>query len=189
MPHNHGQKPASTPAPKGRAQCVSSARWDPRGGLPEPAKRRAVPTATGRRRLDHEHTAFTFLGFTFRARKAINSRNGTHFTSFLPAISAEALKAKSAELRAMRIHACTDHALDDLAGWLNPIVSGWMNYYGQQSRSAFYPLLQRVNTYLRRWAAKKYRRLRTHKRFRQWWDAVLERAPGLFVHWKWVTWY
>jgi hypothetical protein len=48
------------------------------------------------------------------------------------------------------------------------------------------PLLQRVNTYLRRWAGKKYRRLRTFKRFKRWWTRVLEREPGLFAHWRWV---
>ncbi|MBS4730686.1 hypothetical protein MSM1_21010 [Mycobacterium sp. SM1] len=29
---------------------------------------------------------------------------------------------------------------------------GWMNYYGLFYRSRFYPLLQRINTYLMRWA-------------------------------------
>ena len=35
-----------------------------------PAKTRIVYCKDGRRRLDYEHTAFTFLGFTFRARGA-----------------------------------------------------------------------------------------------------------------------
>ena len=61
----------------------------------------------------------------------------------------------------MRIHRRTDLTLDDLARWLNPIVAGWMNYYGRFYRSAMDPLLQRVSSYLRRWAGKKYRRLRT----------------------------
>ena len=63
-------------------------------------------------------------------------RNGEYFTGFLPAMSTEALKAKSAELRAMRIHRRTTLSLDDLTRWLNPIVAGWMNYYGRFYRSA-----------------------------------------------------
>ena len=51
----------------------------------------------GRRRGDDEHASFTFLGFTFRARKAIHKK-GEMFTSFLPAMSTEALQAKSDEL-------------------------------------------------------------------------------------------
>ena len=97
-----------------------------------------------------------------------------------------ALKAKSDRLRALRIHRHTDLSLDDLARWLNPIIAGWMNYYGRYYRTALYPLLRRVNIYLRRWAGKKYRRLRTHKRFKRWWTGLLERAPGLLTHWQWV---
>ena len=59
-----------------------------------PDKTRVVYCKDGTRRGDHEHTSFTFLGFTFRARTARNSRDGRLFTSFLPAMSNEALKAK-----------------------------------------------------------------------------------------------
>jgi hypothetical protein len=72
----------------------------------------------------------------------------------LPAISPEALKAKGAELRRMRIHRRTDLSLDGLARWLNPIVAGWINYYGRFYRTALDPLLKRVNAYLRRWAGR-----------------------------------
>jgi RNA-directed DNA polymerase len=92
-----------------------------------PDKTQIVYCQDGKRRGEHEHTSFTFLGFTFRQRKA-RDRNGAYFNSFLPAMSTEALKAKSTELRAMRIHRRTDLTLDDLARWLNPIVRGWMNY-------------------------------------------------------------
>ncbi len=147
-----------------------------------PDKTRVVYCKDGKRRGDHEHTSFTFLGFTFRARKS-RDKNGVTFTSFLPAMSTEALKAKSAELRAMRIHWRTTLSLDGLAAWLNPIVAGWMQYYGRFYRSVMSPLLMRVSTYLRRWAGKKYRRLRSHTRFRRWWVGLLDRQPGLFAHW------
>ncbi|MCA1709126.1 MAG: hypothetical protein LC808_39935, partial [Actinobacteria bacterium] len=62
--------------------------------------------------------------YAFRPREARN-KNGETFTSFLPAISPEALKAKSRRLRELRIHRRTDLSLDDLARWLNPIVAGW----------------------------------------------------------------
>jgi RNA-directed DNA polymerase len=150
-----------------------------------PEKTRIVYCRDGRRRGDHEHTSFTFLGFTFRAREAKGS-NGEHFTGFLPAMSTEALKAKSTELRAMRIHRRTTLTLDDLARWLNPIVAGWMNYYGRFYRSGMYPLLQRVSSYVRRWTGKKYRRLRNLKRFQRWWTGLIERQPALFAQWKWV---
>jgi len=43
--------------------------------------------------------------------------------SVLPVISPEALKAKGAELRTMRIDRRTNLSLDNLARWLNPIVA------------------------------------------------------------------
>jgi RNA-directed DNA polymerase len=131
-----------------------------------PDKTRTVYCKDDKRRGDHEHTSFTFLGYAFRAREAKNSKNGTYFISFLPGMSPEALKAKGDVLRSLRIHRCTDLTLLDLSRWLNPIVGGWMNFYGRFYHSAMEPLLLRVNAYLRRWAGKKYRKLRTHKAFR-----------------------
>ncbi|MBV9364672.1 MAG: group II intron reverse transcriptase/maturase, partial [Solirubrobacterales bacterium] len=153
-----------------------------------PDKTRNVYCKDGKRRGEHEHTSFTFLGFTFRARKA-RASGGGYFTSFQPAMSTEALKAKGTDLRRMRIHRRTDLTLDDLARWLNPIIAGWMHYYGRYYWTVMDALLQRINTYLRRWAGKKYRRLRTFKRFKRWWTGLHEREPGLFAHWKWVRAY
>jgi RNA-directed DNA polymerase len=165
-----------------------AARMEEVGLRLHPDKTRIVYCKDGTRRAEHEHTWFTFLGFTFRARKARN-RGGGYYTGFLPAMSAEALKAKGADLRTMRIHRRTNLTLDDLARWLNPVVRGWMNYYGQYYRSAMAPLLLRINAYLRRWAGKKYRRLRTYHRFKRWWAGLLERDPGLFAHWRWARAY
>lgn len=151
-------------------------------------KTRIVYCKDGRRRGEHEHASFTFLGYEFRPRSA-RRKDGKRFTSFLPAISPDALKAKSGRLREMRIHLRTDLTLDALADWLNPILAGWMRYYGRFYRSKLYPLLLRVSFYLRRWAARKYKRLRTYKRFKRWWTGLLERQPGLFAHWRWVRAY
>ena len=150
-----------------------------------PEKTRIVYCKSEKRRCSHEHTSFVFLGFQFRARSAMD-RDGNFFTGFLPAISPKALKAKGAELRAMRIHRRTDLNLGELARWLNPIVGGWMQFYGRFYRSAMTSLLQRVNAYLRRWAWKKYRRLRSHRRFKAWWAGLIDRQPRLFAQWRWV---
>jgi len=150
-----------------------------------PDKTRIVYCKDGKRRGQAEHTSFTFLGYQFRARQA-RSRDGLFFSRFLPAMSPQALKARSAELRRMRIHRRTNLTLKDLARWLNPIVAGWMNYYGRFYRSALEPLLARVNTYLRRWAGNKYRKLRTYKAVLAWWTGLIDREPRLFAQWRWV---
>jgi RNA-directed DNA polymerase len=148
-----------------------------------PEKTRIVYCKDGRRRGEHEHTSFTFLGYEFCARGA-RTRTGQKFTGFLPAISRDALKAKGDRLREMRLHRRTDLTLDDLARWLNPITAGWISYYGRYYRSALLPLLRRVSYYLRRWAARKYRRLENNASFDAWWDGLLKRQPNLFAHWR-----
>ena len=50
----------------------------------------------------------------------------------------------------------------------------------------FYPLLRRVNIYLRRWAGKKYRRLRTDKRLNGGGPGYSNESLGLFAQWQWV---
>ena len=82
------------------------------------------------RRGSHEHTSFTFLGYEFRPRSAEN-RNGQLFTTFSPAIGPDALKAKGQQVRDWRIHKRVESDLAELAAWINPVVRGWMNYYGK----------------------------------------------------------
>ncbi len=125
-----------------------------------PDKTRVVYCKDGKRRGSHEHVSFTFLGFTFRAR-SMRSRHGNVFTGFGPAVSKDALKKISAEVRSWRLHTRTTLTEKDLARWINPVIQGWMNYYGEFYKTALYPLLRRINGYLMRWLRKKYRRLRT----------------------------
>ena len=93
----------------------------------------------------------------------------------------------SQQVRRWRLHMWTRLDLDGLAEQINPIVAGWMNYYGRFYRSQLYPLLKRINAYLVRWAGKKYRRLASFKRVRRWWFRVVDREPGLFAHWRWAA--
>jgi RNA-directed DNA polymerase len=151
-----------------------------------PDKTRIVYCKDNRRRGTYACTSFTFLGFTFRPRSA-KDKHGTMFPSFLPAISKDALKEISRQVRSRRIHLRTGLSLSDLAKEINPIVRGWMTYYGRFYRSALYPLLKRINTYVIRWAGKKYRRLRSFKKSYAWWWGLVERYPTGFAHWKWAA--
>jgi hypothetical protein len=78
----------------------------------------------------HEHESFDFLGYTFRPRKAKNAR-GQFFTSFSPAVSNTAAKAMRQQIRSWRLHRRTNWTLHQLAEAINPIVRGWINYYGR----------------------------------------------------------
>jgi group II intron reverse transcriptase/maturase len=151
-----------------------------------PAKTRIVYCKDGRRREDHEHVAFTFLGFTFRARAA-RSRAGTTFTGFLPAVSRQALSAMRARVRRWRLHLRTHLAFDDLARQVNPVARGWMQYYGAFYRTALDPLLKRINAYLVRFLRRKFRRLRRFRKALACWSRITTQQPALFAHWAWGT--
>jgi group II intron reverse transcriptase/maturase len=151
-----------------------------------PDKTRIVYCKDGARRGSYEHTSFTFLGFTFRARAA-RTRHGVNFTGFLPAISKDALKKISGELRRWQIHHRTGHTMGELAYRINPVVRGWMQYYGAFYRSALHPFLQRINTYLMRWIRKKYKRLKGYRKAQAAWRRITKQYPRLFAHWAWNT--
>jgi len=165
--------------------AVLSQRMEDVGLRLHPDKTKLVYCKDSRRRGSFPTTSFRFLGYTFGPRKA-RYPDGKAFTSFLPAVSPEALKEIAQRVREWRIHLRTRLDLNGLADWINPVVSGWMTYYGRFYRSQLYPFLRRINTYLMRWARKKYKRLRGYKRFRAWWSGLIDREPGLFKHWAWM---
>jgi RNA-directed DNA polymerase len=129
---------------------------------------------------------FTFLGYDFRARSQRN-KHGKLFTGFAPAISDDALAAKGDIARAWKLARKTTLTLAGLRDWINPVIRGWMNYYGRFCRSALYPLLARINFYLKKWLRKKYKRLRGRKALNAAWKRITGQYPGTFPHWQWVT--
>jgi RNA-directed DNA polymerase len=153
-----------------------------------PGKTRIVYCQDGkRRRRDCPETSFTFLGYTFRARKAKKADGSGSYTGFLPAVGKDALKRMSEEVRSWRIHLHDARELEDIAAWVNPRVRGWIAYYGRFFRSALEPLLRRINSYLVRWARRKYKRLRSFKKVKRWWDGLTARQPRMFAHWRITT--
>ena len=147
---------------------------------------RIVYCKDANRRGEHEHTAFTFLGFTFRARPA-RAKDGALFASFQPAVSKQALKKISGEVRRWRLHRWIGLSIAEIARQINPVVRGWMQYYGAFYRSALHPVLQRINAYLMRWLRDKHKRLRPIKKAKAAWQRIISQDPRLFAHWAWAS--
>ena len=129
-------------------------------------------------------TSFDFLGYTFRPRLS-RSKTGGQFVNFLPAASDDARKRMRREVRRWRLHLRPDKTISDLARIFNPIIQGWINYYGRFYRSVLIKVLRRINAYLVRWAQCKYKRLRRYPaKARRFLVDVFRRQPGLFAHWR-----
>ena len=161
------------------------ARMDEVGLRLHPGKTRVVYCKDDNRTGSFGHTRFTFLGFDFRARTEAGRRG--LFQGFAPAVSAAALKRMGERVRSWRLHLWVDREITDLAEIVNPVVRGWMGYYGAFHRSALFPLLARINAYVVRWLRNKYRRLcRTWKKTTAVWRDGTTRSPSLFAHWPWT---
>jgi group II intron reverse transcriptase/maturase len=150
-----------------------------------PTKTRLVYCKDGRRRRQHEHVSFDFLGHTFRARPARN-RQGKVFLGFLPAISRQAAKAVRQRIAGWRLTSRVSQSLQDLATLTNATVRGWMNFYGRFYRSESQRVLQSLNQALSRWAHRKFKSLRRRSRSTalQWLRRVAQRNPTALALWE-----
>jgi RNA-directed DNA polymerase len=132
-----------------------------------------------------EVKAFTFLGFTFQPRRAISSKTGQIFTSFLPAISKDKQKSIRAEIRKDNIRARTDLSLKQIAEWYNPKIRGWYNYFGRYYPSKMASLWKYLNKALVLWAKSKYKNLRSStKKAITLIKQIQMQSEGLLFHWK-----
>jgi RNA-directed DNA polymerase len=152
-----------------------------------PEKTKIVYCKDDARRRKYLNEKFDFLGYTFRARSSMN-RKGKHFVNFSPAISVKAAQAIRTEVRSWRLPQRSDQAIEDLSRMFNPIVRGWLRYYGRYYRSALYSPMRQLDRDLTLWAAHKYKKLRKHlRRASHWLARVRQRIPALFAHWQLST--
>jgi len=149
-----------------------------------PQKTKIVYCKDDDRRGDYPNTSFDFLGFTFRPRGSRN-RRGKQFINFTPAVSNKAGKAMRQTARRWKMHLRSDKTLEDLSRMFGPVIRGWINYYGSFYKSALYKTLRHLNRTLVRWAIRKYKRLRGHRRRAEYWlGRIARKQPQLFPHWQ-----
>jgi len=148
-------------------------------------KTKIVYCKDGRRKGMYDQTEFTFLGYTFRRRTVKSKKEGLLFLGFVPAVSLQAQKSMRASVRKRGIRNRTNLSLVDIANIYNPILRGWMNYYGRYSPSSLHPVLKQFNKTLVKWMMHKYKRLRRNRtKARALLQEIAARQPHLFVHWQ-----
>ena len=146
-----------------------------------PEKTKIVYCKDDDRRGRSLHEKFDFLGYTFRPRRSKN-RKGKYFINFSPAVSDKAVRKIRAAIRSWKLHLRSDKKLDDLSRMFDPVVRGWIQYYGRYYRSALYPAMKQLDRTLARWASRKYKRLRRHmRRAAQWIATISRRDPKLWL--------
>jgi RNA-directed DNA polymerase len=160
------------------------ARMDECGLALHPEKTRLVYCKDANRSDSHECEQFTFLGYTFRPRQAFNTKADVFFVAFLPAVSRDAVIRIRRTIRSWRIHRRSDMTFSDIVKHINKHVAGWIAYYGRFYKTALYAAFQGLNTYLVRWARRKYKSLkRKPKRAWSLLAGIAKRYPRLLAHW------
>lgn len=149
-----------------------------------PDKTKIVYCKDSNRPGSHASQSFDFLGFTFRPRKARNQQKKVNFCTFSPAASRAAMKSMRTTIRQLRLKHRSQTEVDAIALELNPVLRGWIQYYGRYGRSEMHHLYRYVDESLNRWARRKYKGLKNGKvRASTWLRSIRCRKPKLFAHW------
>ncbi len=146
-----------------------------------PGKTHVVYCQDVNRRESHPVVQFTFLGYTFRPRKAVD-KYGRVYVNFAPAVSREAMRQT---MRGWHVQLRSDCELADLSAQFNAVLRGWHGYYSRFHASAMRVVWHHMNAYLTKWLMRKYKHLARHK-------SRASRALGklgyansdAFVHWS-----
>jgi RNA-directed DNA polymerase len=150
-----------------------------------PTKTKIVYCRDGKRRDKYPNVTFDFLGYCFRPRLVRRSLDNTLFCGFNPAVSTFALKTMRTTIRELNVRHQTQLSLADIARRINPLLRGWIEYYGRYAPSALAPLLRYVNHMLRAWVMRKFKRFAgrtvSASRFLQ---RLAQDRADLFVHWR-----
>ena len=115
------------------------------------------------------------------------SYNNALFNSFQPAVRKDALKAMRKQVKLQwKLHLRSEVSLDILAEMYNPVIRGWIQYYGKFDKTELRSLANYINMKLVRWARRKYKSLKIHKqKAYDWLVRVFNANTTLFEHWKW----
>ena len=148
-----------------------------------PVKTKIVYCKDTDRRKEYPNTEFDFLGYTFR-RVMIKDRLGRLQFNFIASVSRKAEQTLRDKVRAMELHKRTGSKIKMIAETVNPVVRGWMNYFGKYNTSSMKRALDCIQRRLIRWVMCKYKRFQKHRsRAEAWLKELKAREPNMFTHW------
>jgi len=150
-----------------------------------PAKTKIVYCRDYRRRGKYSVVKFDFLGYSFQPRSTKSKRTGNLFLGYDCAISISSRKRMADKLEEMKIGSRGGKSIVGIAHKLNPVIRGWINYYGRFRGYELNRVFRLLHVRLVRWARKRYKRYRTSiNKCYKWLDRVRVQYPNLFYHWQ-----
>ena len=150
-----------------------------------PKKTKIVYCRDYRRQEKYAEVKFDFLGYSFQPRSTKSRTTSGMFLGFDCAISISSRKRIADKLGELRVEKMSFKSIVGIAQYLNPMIRGWISYYGKFRISMLHKVFRLLNQRLVRWARKRYKRYKTSlKRGFRWLKRVQEQYPTLFYHWQ-----
>jgi hypothetical protein len=95
------------------------------------------------------------------------------------------MKAMRTTIRELELRHRTELSMADIARQINPLLRGWIAYYGRYAPSALNPMLRYVNLTLRAWVMRKFKRFAAKiVRAGRFLERMAREQADLFVHWR-----
>ena len=143
-------------------------------------KTRVVYTGTDNDQDYRKHDLnrkFTFLGYDFKPRFWKDK------LVFTPGMGASAFKIIRTKIKTKwKLNSRLSESLEDISVSINPVIRGWVNYYGHFRRSELYKLAYMINNYLAKFVKKKHGLLTWNGAWKQLLE-VKSTKVELFDHW------
>ena len=150
-----------------------------------PEKTKIVYCKDYRRKEKHPVVKFDFLGYSFQPRTTKSKKTQGVFLGFDCAISIGSCKRIADKLEELEVEKMTFKSVVGIAQKLNPMIRGWINYYGKYRLSNLHKVFKLVNQRLVRWARKRYKRYKTSlSKANKWLKRIRKQFPYLFYHWQ-----
>jgi len=132
----------------------------------------------------YPNVQFDFLGYTFKPRMAQNSIRKVWFTNWLPAVSDKSMRSMREKMKKWEILRTAGCQIEDISKEINPVVRGWINYYGKFYISKLRNFMQAINYRIVKWVRGKYLKVRASElKGLKWLKRISLKHPDLFTHW------
>jgi group II intron reverse transcriptase/maturase len=150
-----------------------------------PKKTKIVYCRDYKRREKYPIIKFDFLGYSFQPRTSYSKKKRKVFLGYDCAISISSRKRIADMLEELNVKKLTFKSIVGVAQYLNPMIRGWVRYYGKFKMYELTKVFRLLSKRLVWWARKRYKRYKTSiKKGYKWLATVRNQYPTLFYHWN-----
>jgi len=150
-----------------------------------PEKTKIVYCRDYRRKGTYPVVKLDFLGYSFQPRSAFSKKTRKMFLGYDCAISISSRKRIADKLEEINVNKLSFKSIVGVAQYLNPMIRGWVHYYGKFKRYELTKVFRLLSVRLVWWARRRYKRYKTSiRKGYKWLATVRKQFPTLFYYWQ-----